>query len=530
MTEAVRDAKIGGRKVKQGQTIVLDPDDGLVAADGDDTKAVLAGLDALKPGFELLTLYYGDGADLDEAEGSLGPPARHRPASRSRSSEAASRTTATSSRPSDESGGRRRPRRTGAATPSAEPTAAADRSGRPPRRASARPACRPRRSSRGPARGSASRPFATSCSTCRSDTTTCASCAASATWSGRGRRHRERQGRRREIRVEQTFRRRVQRTIAVLADETGTWRRPGSAAATSSGACDPACRSSCRAAQAPRSAAHVRQPGVPEGRWHGAAPRRPDRAGLPAHRRADGGAPAGGRPGGARQGRAGLPGIPAAGDPRRRSSCRRSPRPSRRPTSRRRSRHATAPWRASRSTSCWRSRSAWSGGAERAVGPRPSPMPIDRSRGRARPRTALTRRPRATARPSGRPDGGPGDGHGRDPRRPRPADPDAATAPGRRRLGQDRRGGLCARHRRGDRPTGRPARADGSARAAARARRFDALLGDLGIRSTLLTGSLSGRGSAQRRRGHRQRPGARSSSGRTPCSRRASPSPISGSP
>ena len=31
MTEAVRDAKIGGVKVKKGQTIALDPDDGLVA-------------------------------------------------------------------------------------------------------------------------------------------------------------------------------------------------------------------------------------------------------------------------------------------------------------------------------------------------------------------------------------------------------------------------------------------------------------------------------------------------------------------
>ena len=33
VTEAVRDAKIGGEKVKKGQTIALDPDDGLVAVD-----------------------------------------------------------------------------------------------------------------------------------------------------------------------------------------------------------------------------------------------------------------------------------------------------------------------------------------------------------------------------------------------------------------------------------------------------------------------------------------------------------------
>ena len=35
VTEAVRDATIGGKKVKRGQTIALDPDDGLVAVDGD---------------------------------------------------------------------------------------------------------------------------------------------------------------------------------------------------------------------------------------------------------------------------------------------------------------------------------------------------------------------------------------------------------------------------------------------------------------------------------------------------------------
>jgi len=68
VTEAVRDATIAGRKVKRGQTIALDPDDGLVAADGDRVAAVLAAVKALKPGFELLTLFYGDGADLAEAE------------------------------------------------------------------------------------------------------------------------------------------------------------------------------------------------------------------------------------------------------------------------------------------------------------------------------------------------------------------------------------------------------------------------------------------------------------------------------
>src|SRR4051794_27858424 len=68
VTEAVRDATIGGKKVKKGQTIVLDPDDGLVAADDDTAKAVLKAMTALTPGFELITLFYGDGADLAEAE------------------------------------------------------------------------------------------------------------------------------------------------------------------------------------------------------------------------------------------------------------------------------------------------------------------------------------------------------------------------------------------------------------------------------------------------------------------------------
>ena len=69
VTEAVRDATIGGRKVKTGQTIVLDPDDGLLAVGNDRMKAVLVALEALEPGFELISLYYGDTADLAEAEG-----------------------------------------------------------------------------------------------------------------------------------------------------------------------------------------------------------------------------------------------------------------------------------------------------------------------------------------------------------------------------------------------------------------------------------------------------------------------------
>ena len=64
VTEAVRDAKIGGTKVKTGQTIVLDPDDGLVAVDDDTDKAVLTAVGKLNPGFELVTIYYGEDAEL----------------------------------------------------------------------------------------------------------------------------------------------------------------------------------------------------------------------------------------------------------------------------------------------------------------------------------------------------------------------------------------------------------------------------------------------------------------------------------
>ncbi len=68
VTTAVRDARIGRSKVREGQTIVLDPDDGLVAVDDDSTAAVLAAIGALEPGFELLTVYYGRDTDLAATE------------------------------------------------------------------------------------------------------------------------------------------------------------------------------------------------------------------------------------------------------------------------------------------------------------------------------------------------------------------------------------------------------------------------------------------------------------------------------
>jgi uncharacterized protein len=68
VTEAVRNATIGGTKVRHGQTIALDPDDGLIAVDGNRDKAVLKAIAALTPGYELITLYYGSDATLGEAE------------------------------------------------------------------------------------------------------------------------------------------------------------------------------------------------------------------------------------------------------------------------------------------------------------------------------------------------------------------------------------------------------------------------------------------------------------------------------
>lgn len=68
VTEAVRDATVSGKKVKQGQTIALDPDDGLVAVHDDPSTAVLEAIRSLSPGFELITVYYGDGGDLAGTE------------------------------------------------------------------------------------------------------------------------------------------------------------------------------------------------------------------------------------------------------------------------------------------------------------------------------------------------------------------------------------------------------------------------------------------------------------------------------
>ena len=68
VTEAVRDATIGSTKVKRGQTIAMDPDDGLVAANNDQMRCILDAVATFKPGFELVTVFYGADAHLGEAE------------------------------------------------------------------------------------------------------------------------------------------------------------------------------------------------------------------------------------------------------------------------------------------------------------------------------------------------------------------------------------------------------------------------------------------------------------------------------
>ncbi len=68
VTEAIRDATIGGAAVREGQTMVLDPDDGLLAADNDRDTAILRAIGSLPAGYELVTLYYGADTELAEAE------------------------------------------------------------------------------------------------------------------------------------------------------------------------------------------------------------------------------------------------------------------------------------------------------------------------------------------------------------------------------------------------------------------------------------------------------------------------------
>lgn len=68
VTHAVRDATLGGRRVRTGDAIALDPDDGLIAAGKDRVEVAVAAARHVADGAELLTIHYGADADLDEAQ------------------------------------------------------------------------------------------------------------------------------------------------------------------------------------------------------------------------------------------------------------------------------------------------------------------------------------------------------------------------------------------------------------------------------------------------------------------------------
>ncbi len=218
--------------------------------------------------------------------------------------------------------------------------------------------------------------------------------------------------------------------------------------------------------QAPQRRAGVRGTRVPAGGRREPPPRRPHRAGLPAHQRPDCEPPSGGDARRARPGRARLPGVPAGPDPGRRRTCRRSARRSSTPTTRPRSRPATPRCGASRWTSCSRSSWGWSRAGAPADGRRTLAVAGRRRGGRPDP-VGARGLAGPEARRAGVADRRPGDGDRRDPRRPRPTRPDAPPRPGRRRLGQDGRRGVGPRGGRPRRAAGGAARADGPARAPA---------------------------------------------------------------
>lgn len=68
VTAAVRDARMGRHRVHKGEYIALGPSDSLLASDRDRTVAVLSGLARFKPGFELITIYRGEGVSRAAAD------------------------------------------------------------------------------------------------------------------------------------------------------------------------------------------------------------------------------------------------------------------------------------------------------------------------------------------------------------------------------------------------------------------------------------------------------------------------------
>jgi len=68
VTTAVRDARFGGRSVKRGHAIAVDPDDGLIASGPDRVAVALEAALTIADGAELVTIHHGADADLAEAE------------------------------------------------------------------------------------------------------------------------------------------------------------------------------------------------------------------------------------------------------------------------------------------------------------------------------------------------------------------------------------------------------------------------------------------------------------------------------
>ncbi|MEX2547323.1 MAG: DAK2 domain-containing protein [Chloroflexota bacterium] len=68
VTAAVRDARMGRHRVRKGEYIALGPTEGLLASDRDRTAAVLSALRRFKPGYELMTVYRGEGVSRAAAD------------------------------------------------------------------------------------------------------------------------------------------------------------------------------------------------------------------------------------------------------------------------------------------------------------------------------------------------------------------------------------------------------------------------------------------------------------------------------
>jgi hypothetical protein len=65
---ADRRSRLGGRTIEPGQFVVLGPDEGVLHVADDPVKAISGAVAGLDPGFELLTLYLGEGASAEEAD------------------------------------------------------------------------------------------------------------------------------------------------------------------------------------------------------------------------------------------------------------------------------------------------------------------------------------------------------------------------------------------------------------------------------------------------------------------------------